>query len=78
MASTRAAAEENVFLFYPNLIGWLRIALAIASCACMSAAPATAAALYALSAFLDAFDGHLARVYNQGECVLTAAPLPQR
>ncbi|CAD5226112.1 unnamed protein product [Bursaphelenchus xylophilus] len=58
-------AEENVFLFYPNLIGYARIVLAIISCFLMLDSPLTAAFCYGLSAFLDAFDGYLARLYNQ-------------
>ncbi|VDL63905.1 unnamed protein product [Nippostrongylus brasiliensis] len=60
-----AEEEPNVFLFYPNLIGYGRIVLAIISCYVMSTSPVTALFCYALSAVLDAFDGWAARTYNQ-------------
>ncbi|KAL6735261.1 hypothetical protein Aduo_005719 [Ancylostoma duodenale] len=55
----------NVFLFYPNLIGYGRIVLAIISFYTMGDSPITALLCYALSAILDAFDGWAARTYNQ-------------
>ncbi|CAI5441704.1 unnamed protein product [Caenorhabditis angaria] len=57
--------NNNVWLFYPNLIGYGRIVLAIVSMYYMSTAPFTAIVCYALSAGLDAFDGWAARTYNQ-------------
>lgn len=56
----------NIFLFVPNLIGYARVILAIASLFYMSNSPYTAMILYWLSAFLDAFDGMAARALNQG------------
>ena len=70
--------DTNVFLFYPNLIGYGRIILAIVSLVYMLDSPFTAIfwlvfccvqsadkLSYALSAGLDAFDGWAARTYNQ-------------
>lgn len=65
MASS--ADGVNVFLFYPNLIGYSRIGLALLSFLSMTSLPAVTSILYFLSAFLDAFDGYVARLYNQGK-----------
>lgn len=59
-------AEENIFLFVPNLIGYARIVFAIISFYFMPCCPLTASSFYLLSGLLDAFDGHAARVLNQG------------
>lgn len=59
--------QENVFLFYPNLIGYGRILLALISFIAMPKCPLTACFCYFSSAFLDAFDGFLARKFNQGK-----------
>ncbi|XP_068218779.1 CDP-diacylglycerol--inositol 3-phosphatidyltransferase [Palaemon carinicauda] len=58
--------SENIFLFVPNLIGYGRIILAIISFYYMPTSPGLAAGSYILSGFLDAFDGHAARMLNQG------------
>lgn len=58
-------ADTNVWLFYPNLIGYARIILAILSFEAMLNAPIRAAIFYMLSSSLDAVDGHLARMYGQ-------------
>ncbi|XP_059927727.1 CDP-diacylglycerol--inositol 3-phosphatidyltransferase [Gadus macrocephalus] len=58
-------AEDNIFLFVPNLIGYARIVLAFLSFALMPCCPLPAAFCYLLSALLDAFDGHAARALNQ-------------
>ncbi|KAK6046911.1 CDP-alcohol phosphatidyltransferase [Cooperia oncophora] len=57
--------EPNVFLFYPNLIGYGRIILAILACYAMGDCPVTAMLCYAISAGLDAVDGMVARKYQQ-------------
>uniref|UniRef100_A0A0K0E539 CDP-diacylglycerol--inositol 3-phosphatidyltransferase n=1 Tax=Strongyloides stercoralis TaxID=6248 RepID=A0A0K0E539_STRER len=57
--------SRDVFLFYPNLLGYGRIILAILSFMTMRFYPLLTAFLYATSGFLDALDGHLARTYNQ-------------
>ncbi|XP_063076725.1 CDP-diacylglycerol--inositol 3-phosphatidyltransferase [Engraulis encrasicolus] len=59
-------AEENIFLFVPNLIGYARIVLALISFYLMPCCPVPAVVTYLLSALLDAFDGHAARTLNQG------------
>ncbi|XP_075998784.1 CDP-diacylglycerol--inositol 3-phosphatidyltransferase [Genypterus blacodes] len=58
-------AEENIFLFVPNLIGYARIVLALLSFYLMPFSPWPAVFCYLLSALLDAFDGHAARALNQ-------------
>lgn len=58
-------AEENIFMFVPNLIGYGRIALAIISFYFMPTNHVIASWCYILSGFLDAFDGHAARKFNQ-------------
>nr|KAF6440072.1 CDP-diacylglycerol--inositol 3-phosphatidyltransferase [Rousettus aegyptiacus] len=58
--------SENIFLFVPNLIGYARIVFAIISFYFMPCCPLTASSFYLLSGLLDAFDGHAARMLNQG------------
>lgn len=58
-------AEENIFLFVPNLIGYARVVLALISFYLMPWSPWPAVFCYLLSALLDAFDGHAARALNQ-------------
>ncbi|TPX44583.1 CDP-diacylglycerol---inositol 3-phosphatidyltransferase [Synchytrium endobioticum] len=57
--------HENVFLFVPNLIGYLRVALAIWSFYLLPTWPWYAMGLYGLSCILDAADGSIARQLNQ-------------
>ncbi|KAG5519833.1 hypothetical protein PMAC_000107 [Pneumocystis sp. 'macacae'] len=59
--------DENVFLFVPNLIGYSRILLAMASLKYMPYHPKYCTWLYILSCLLDAFDGMAARWL--GQCV---------
>ncbi|KAL4658351.1 CDP-diacylglycerol-inositol 3-phosphatidyltransferase [Arapaima gigas] len=59
-------AEENIFLFVPNLIGYCRIVLALLAFYLMPCCPVPAMLCYLLSALLDAFDGHAARALKQG------------
>jgi len=54
-----------VYLFYPNLIGYLRILSAIGAFAVATTSPYIFFILYAVSQILDAFDGHAARYFNQ-------------
>ncbi|KAL7963552.1 CDP-alcohol phosphatidyltransferase domain-containing protein [Trichoderma compactum] len=70
--STRDAPEasdsdgdENIFLFWPNIIGYFRIVLAIASLYYMPLHPRTCSLLYSVSCLLDALDGYAARYFNQ-------------
>ncbi|WYZ35912.1 hypothetical protein EsH8_X_000559 [Colletotrichum jinshuiense] len=57
--------EENIFMFWPNLIGYFRIVLAIASLYYMPLHPRTCSLLYSVSCLLDALDGVAARAFNQ-------------
>lgn len=60
-----SAPKENIFLFAPNLIGYLRIVLAITSLYYMPLHPRTCSILYSISCLLDALDGYAARYYEQ-------------
>jgi len=58
--------DVNVFLFYPNLLGYVRVVLGFLSFWAMHGDnPWGASFCYFLSAALDAFDGYLAREFNQ-------------
>ncbi|POS77221.1 CDP-alcohol phosphatidyltransferase [Diaporthe helianthi] len=56
---------ENIFFFIPNLIGYVRIVLAISSLYYMPLHPRTCSLLYSVSCLLDALDGYAARYYEQ-------------
>jgi len=58
--------DDVIILFYPNIIGYIRILLALISFYTMVNNPLIAGSCYFLSGFLDAFDGFVARVFNQG------------
>ncbi|KAK7746957.1 phosphatidylinositol synthase 1 (CDP-alcohol phosphatidyltransferase1) [Cytospora paraplurivora] len=58
-------SRENIFLFVPNLIGYVRIVLAISSLYYMPLHPRTCSILYSISCLLDALDGYAARYYEQ-------------
>ncbi|KAE8387305.1 CDP-alcohol phosphatidyltransferase-domain-containing protein [Aspergillus alliaceus] len=57
--------KENVYLFAPNLIGYLRVVLTMASLYYMPLHPRTCSLLYSVSCLLDALDGYAARYFNQ-------------
>ncbi|KAJ4373152.1 phosphatidylinositol synthase 1 (CDP-alcohol phosphatidyltransferase1) [Neocucurbitaria cava] len=57
--------QENIFLFIPNLIGYSRVVLALASLYYMPLHPRTCSILYSVSCLLDALDGYAARAYEQ-------------
>lgn len=57
--------DENIFLFWPNIIGYARVFLAVASLYYMPLHPRTCSLLYSVSCLLDALDGYAARMYNQ-------------
>ncbi|KAL4786702.1 CDP-alcohol phosphatidyltransferase-domain-containing protein [Aspergillus varians] len=57
--------QKNVFLFIPNLIGYSRIILALASLHYMPYHPRTCSLLYSISCLLDALDGAAARHLDQ-------------
>eukprot|EP01054_Gregarina_sp_Poly1_P002134 Gregarina_sp_Poly_1__2133@NODE_1566_length_3833_cov_99_428306_g1033_i0_p3_GENE_NODE_1566_length_3833_cov_99_428306_g1033_i0NODE_1566_length_3833_cov_99_428306_g1033_i0_p3_ORF_typecomplete_len235_score12_72CDPOH_P_transf/PF01066_21/2_9e14CDPOH_P_transf/PF01066_21/6_6e03_NODE_1566_length_3833_cov_99_428306_g1033_i031283790 len=54
-----------ILFYYPNLIGYGRIFLSIITVAIFPLWPWFAACLYTISQFLDALDGHVARLFNQ-------------
>lgn len=58
-------AEENVFLFVPNLIGYTRVVLAALSLYYMQVHPKACTFLYGVSCLLDAVDGVAARRLGQ-------------
>ncbi|PWN29163.1 hypothetical protein BDZ90DRAFT_140435 [Jaminaea rosea] len=58
-------AEENVFLFVPNLIGYTRVILAALSLYYMQIHPKACTFLYGISCLLDAVDGVAARRLGQ-------------
>ena len=64
-SSSTAEQYENIFLFYPNIIGYSRIFLAIASLYYMPLHPRTCSLLYSISCLLDALDGVAARYFQQ-------------
>lgn len=57
--------SENVFLFWPNIIGYWRIVLAIGALWYMPLHPRTCSLLYSVSCLLDALDGYAARYLDQ-------------
>ncbi|KAK4067324.1 uncharacterized protein Triagg1_7767 [Trichoderma aggressivum f. europaeum] len=59
-------SSENIFLFWPNIIGYLRVILAIASLYYMPLHPRTCSLLYTISCLLDALDGYAAHMLDQG------------
>ncbi|MCJ1230158.1 CDP-diacylglycerol-inositol 3-phosphatidyltransferase [Toensbergia leucococca] len=63
--SSRTESSENIFLFYPNIIGYSRIFLALASLYYMPLHPRTCSILYSVSCLLDALDGVAARYFEQ-------------
>ena len=54
-----------VWLYAPNIVGYLRIFLAALACWYMSTDPYVTATLYVISCLLDAVDGYLARRLQQ-------------
>jgi len=57
--------KENVFLFVPNIIGFIRVILAILSLYYMPNKPWICMGLYTFSCLLDAADGNAARYFDQ-------------
>ncbi|KAE8149437.1 CDP-alcohol phosphatidyltransferase-domain-containing protein [Aspergillus avenaceus] len=64
-SASKKEVKENVYLFAPNLIGYLRVVLTIASLYYMPLHPRTCSILYSVSCLLDALDGYAARYFNQ-------------
>lgn len=65
MPAVRKLTTLDIFLFIPNLIGYTRVVLALASLLIMRFHPKYCTILYCLSCILDALDGYSARKYNQ-------------
>ncbi|KAK0459643.1 phosphatidylinositol synthase [Desarmillaria tabescens] len=63
--ATAQTYSENVFLFVPNIIGYLRVILAAVSLHYMSYHPIYSSILYGISSILDVADGYAARALNQ-------------
>ncbi|KAI6413183.1 hypothetical protein MCOR20_003041 [Pyricularia oryzae] len=59
------AENENIFAFWPNIIGYIRVVLALISLYYMPLHPRTCTLLYSISCLLDALDGYLARLFEQ-------------
>jgi len=57
--------DENIFIFIPNLIGYFRIVLCLASLYFMPLHPRRCSFLYSISCLLDALDGIAARKFEQ-------------
>ncbi|CAN3355029.1 CDP-diacylglycerol--inositol 3-phosphatidyltransferase [Diutina catenulata] len=57
---------HDIFMYVPNVIGYVRVATAIISFFTMKNHPIYTTFLYGVSGILDAFDGYAARKYNQG------------
>ena len=57
--------ESMVFLFVPNIIGYLRFAFLFAILPIYNTHPLLSFTFYGLSQLLDAFDGMAARYFNQ-------------
>lgn len=64
-AAPEQEVQENIFLFIPNLIGYSRVVLALASLYYMPLHPRTCSLLYSVSCLLDALDGFAARRFEQ-------------
>ncbi|XP_055504140.1 CDP-diacylglycerol--inositol 3-phosphatidyltransferase isoform X2 [Leucoraja erinacea] len=56
---------ENIYLFVPNIIGYVRILLALLSFWLMPHSPVGAITCYGISTLLDSVDGHAARLLDQ-------------
>ena len=58
-----------VYLYYPNLIGYIRILLLFAAGYLVNSDPLMACLSYMTSMGLDAIDGTVARYFNQCKCL---------
>ena len=65
MVSSRHVSPTQVLLYVPNLIGYARVGLLVASLFFALGQPVVFLALYAASFLLDAADGHAARLLDQ-------------
>nr|CCC92629.1 unnamed protein product [Trypanosoma congolense IL3000] len=66
MAAAEVGSPRDVFLFYPNLIGYLRVFLALTSFCILGRLPVLFLLCYTVSFVLDAVDGVVAR--RLGQC----------
>lgn len=57
--------KENVYLFVPNIIGYIRVITAAASLYLMPRSPKLCTLIYFISCILDVFDGMAARALGQ-------------
>ena len=57
--------KDNVFLYYPNIIGYLRVILMMVSFYTAQTSYITTFCCYFLSFFGDVVDGYVARRFNQ-------------
>jgi len=57
------SSNSNYCIFY--IAGFARVLLTILSCFFMANSPSSAMWCYFIGSFLDAFDGHAARYFNQ-------------
>ncbi|EMC92291.1 hypothetical protein BAUCODRAFT_38322 [Baudoinia panamericana UAMH 10762] len=64
-SSVDEQTHENIYLFVPNLIGYIRVVLCIASLYFMPLHPRRCSFLYSVSCLLDAVDGIAARQFQQ-------------
>ncbi|KAK2168626.1 hypothetical protein LSH36_15g03061 [Paralvinella palmiformis] len=58
-------SDENIYIFVPNLIGYVRVILALIAFYYMPTDCVMATSCYIISGLLDAVDGHAARMLNQ-------------
>ncbi|KAI3637285.1 hypothetical protein MIR68_004610 [Amoeboaphelidium protococcarum] len=58
-------SQLQVYLYWPNVVGYVRILLAVIACYTMDKDPSFTAAAYVASCLFDALDGYLARTLNQ-------------
>jgi CDP-diacylglycerol--inositol 3-phosphatidyltransferase len=57
--------KENVYLFVPNIIGYIRVVTAATALYIMPSHPKVCTAVYFVSCILDVFDGMAARALGQ-------------
>ncbi|XP_048581971.1 uncharacterized protein LOC5511306 isoform X2 [Nematostella vectensis] len=58
-------SQGNVFLFYPNIVGYFRLAFLVLAWVNIDCCPLTFLLYYGISAILDGVDGYVARSFNQ-------------
>ncbi|KAH9577689.1 CDP-alcohol phosphatidyltransferase [Trypanosoma melophagium] len=63
--NVRAVQPSDIYLFYPNLIGYVRVLLTLVSFCVLDTRPLLFLSCYALAFVLDAADGILARAMGQ-------------